>query len=411
MTPLRIAALILIYGFACAGWVVLGKATAFRSYEATTGLVDDVQQLWGGALVQQEPRFSVEIPGTDQSRAIMPTKNSIKVDLQADHRKKGLIWYPTFVCRFSGDYTLTNNEPVAQKVRLGFQFPGTNNTYDQFRMALDEESMNTPINVNEGISEIIEIQSGESRVFHLSYQTRGLGSWRYRPSQELGRVQGLDLQVQTDFAAVDYPSDALSPDQVTMTENSAMLSWNTPDRLSHNDMGIIIPEKLNPGPVTTRITFFAPVCLFFFFILIMTIQILYQVKIHPMHYLFVAAGFFAFHLLLSYLVGVMTIHLAFVVSGITSVFLVTGYLRAALGEGFPWRFAIAGQLFFLLLFSYSFFFKGITGLTIAIGSVVTLAILMRATAGLDWGEIFSQSKPNKPDGGGHLPPPLPEQGV
>ena len=43
-----------------------------------------------------------------------------------------------------------------------------------------------------------------------------------------------------------------------------------------------------------------------------------------------------------------------------------------------------GQLFFLVLFSYSFFIKGINGLTVAIGSVVTLAILMRVTATLDW---------------------------
>ena len=47
------------------------------------------------------------------------------------------------------------------------------------------------------------------------------------------------------------------------------------------------------------------------------------------------------------------------------------------------------KLFYLVLFSYSFFFKGITGLTIAIGSVITLAILMRVTANVNWGEVFS----------------------
>jgi len=74
---------------------------------------------------------------------------------------------------------------------------------------------------------------------------------------------------------------------------------------------------------------------------------------------------------------------------VTSVALVTSYLSAALGGEFPWKVALGGQLFFLVLFSYSFFIKGITGLTVAIGSVVTLAVLMRVTAHVDWEEVFA----------------------
>ena len=44
--------------------------------------------------------------------------------------------------------------------------------------------------------------------------------------------------------------------------------------------------------------------------------------------------------------------------------------------------------------------KGITGLTVAIGSVVTLAVLMRITAGVDWSTVFAK-KPGK-----GTPPPL-----
>jgi inner membrane protein involved in colicin E2 resistance len=113
----------------------------------------------------------------------------------------------------------------------------------------------------------------------------------------------------------------------------------------------------------------------------------------------VAAGFFAFHLLLTYFVGHINVHLAFLISAVTSVSLVTSYLSAALGKKIPWKIAIAGQLFFLVLFSYSFFIKGITGLTVAIGSVVTLAILMRLTATLDWNKVFAKRlKIRKPSG-------------
>lgn len=157
-----------------------------------------------------------------------------------------------------------------------------------------------------------------------------------------------------------------------------------------------MPEKLNPGLVTSRITYFAPVCLLFFFVLIATIEVVYNVRIHPMHYLFVAAGFFAFHLLLAYLVGIMHIHFAFLIAAAVSVGLVTSYLAAALHGRLPWKFAIAGQLFFLVLFSYSFFLEGLTGLTVAIGSVVTLAILMRVTAQVDWETVFTISRTTLP---------------
>jgi len=47
------------------------------------------------------------------------------------------------------------------------------------------------------------------------------------------------------------------------------------------------------------------------------------------------------------------------------------------------------QLVFLVLFSYAFFFEGYSGLTVTIGSVLTLFVLMQATARVDWNEVFA----------------------
>ena len=118
------------------------------------------------------------------------------------------------------------------------------------------------------------------------------------------------------------------------------LRWEAADLLTQQDIGVIVPSKLNPGPLTTRITFFAPVCLLFFFILVLRINIVYAVPIHPMHYLFVTAGFFSFHLLLAYLVDLLNIHLAFGIAALVSIGLVTSYLRSALSGRFPMRAAI-----------------------------------------------------------------------
>ncbi|MDP6490786.1 MAG: inner membrane CreD family protein, partial [Kiritimatiellia bacterium] len=219
------------------------------------------------------------------------------------------------------------------------------------------------------------------------------------------------------FDDIDYTGGSLSPMSIVKTDDGVDVAWIASDLITSEDIGVVIPEKLNPGPLTSRITFFAPVCLLFFFMLVGTINIIYGVNIHPMHYLFVAAGFFAFHLLLSYMAGLVNIHLSFIIAATTSVVLVTTYLSAALGGKFPWKVAIAGQLFFLVLFSYSFFLKGITGLTVAIGSVVTLAIMMRVTARLDWDDVFSRptrserQRPDTPPAPPPPPPMAPENGL
>ena len=60
--------------------------------------------------------------------------------------------------------------------------------------------------------------------------------------------------------------------------------------------------------------------------------------LHPMHWFFISAAFFAFHLLLAYLVDHVNVHLAFALAAATSVFLVVSYLRLVAGTrgGVKW---------------------------------------------------------------------------
>jgi hypothetical protein len=405
MSTKKILAVGAIFLMACGGWWILGTATTVRSSNIFGRLGPQVENLWGAPLVQEAPSVSAQIPGSDQVRWLMPQKNDIKVAIDADYRKKGLVWYPTYTCSFDGSYSIANTEDVGQKIRIHFNFPAKGGTYDNFAIAVGGENILVPIDTRAGIDEILELDPGEIKDFRITYRTRGIRDWRYQMDANVGRVQNMSLVLATGFEDIDYTEGSLSPMSVEKGERGMVVSWVASDLITTEDIGIIIPEKLNPGPLTSRITFFAPVCLLFFFVLVGTINIIYRVNIHPMHYLFVAAGFFAFHLLLSYMVGIVNVHVSFVAAAITSVVLVTSYLSAALGGKFPWKVAVGGQLFFLVLFSYSFFLKGTTGLTVAIGSVVTLAVLMRVTAKVDWNEVFA--RPAKQVTSAPVPPPCP----
>lgn len=392
----RIIAVCIVFIIAAAGWWILATATAMRSSSYFSRLGSQVEALWGVPLTQQAPSFNVQIPGTRKFRKQIPLSNQIRAVITANHRRKGLIWYPTFQCRFEGAYRIKNDDAAAQKIRFHFDFPTKSGTYDDFSFTMDGVPQAGDVDARAGVDALVTLAPGESRELKVSYVTRGMRQWRYQLDRKAGHVRHLDLQVVTNFEKVDYTNDSLSPMSAESIEDGKRLNWKATHLITGANIGVVVPEKRNPGPLTSRITFFAPVCLVFFFVLTAAIHIMYRVEIHPMHYLFVAAGFFAFHLLLVYLVGHINIHLAFALSAGISMFLVTGYLRAALGKEFPWRIALGGQFFYLVLFSYSFFLDGFTGITIAVGSVVTLAVLMKVTATVDWNQVFAQTpKPRR----------------
>ena len=109
-----------------------------------------------------------------------------------------------------------------------------------------------------------------------------------------------------------------------------------------------------------------------------------------MNFFLLAAGCFAFQLLFAYLVDLIPTTTAFVIAAGVSLTLVTGYLTMAAGFKFA-RVAAVAQFAYMILFSYSFFFEGLTGITITIGAIITLALLMGFTAKTDWGSVFEKA--------------------
>lgn len=69
-------------------------------------------------------------------------------------------------------------------------------------------------------------------------------------------------------------------------------------------------------------------------VLLFIITTLRGIELHPMNYFCLACAFFAFHLLLAYLVDQISVHAAFVICSAVSVFLVVSYLRLVVGMRF-----------------------------------------------------------------------------
>ena len=197
------------------------------------------------------------------------------------------------------------------------------------------------------------------------------------------------------LGAFDETAGTGSPTEREREKTGWSLIWNYPDVIGGLPIGMDMPKALNPGDVAIRITYFAPVSLLFFFAVLLILSLVLGINLHPMNYFFLAAGLFAFHLLFAYLVDLIPLNAAFAVASGISLCLVSGYLFLAAGRSFV-RLAALAQFTYMGLFSYSFFFDGLTGLTITIGAILTLAILMATTAKIDWTDKFASKPPPIP---------------
>jgi hypothetical protein len=406
----RIAALVFIFICTSIAWAILGSTILARTYSPLSGeLKSRVAASWGTAQEQTPPKANyehefIEIvesekgPKTIKKTELIPLAlNASKIDVVLDlaHRQKGLLWYSTYAVVFRGDYSFTNPSAQDQDVTFNLSFPSQQAVYDDLAMSVDEQPLVVK-NAGSGAMGTIRVAAGKTAVLHAGYRSHGLDDWRYKFGEGISQIPNFSLDMHTNFMDIDFPENTISPTAKRETANGWDLTWNYKNLVSGYEIGMAMPEKLQPGPLAGEISYFAPVSLFFFFFLIFIITTLRGIDLHPMNYFFLATAFFAFHLLLAHLVDHISIHAAFVICSLVSIFLVVSYLRLVVGIRFAAVEAGLAQFIFLVLFSYAFFYKGFTGLAITIGSILTLFVVMQMTGRIQWKEQFAKLQPRNP---------------
>jgi hypothetical protein len=323
----------------------------------------------------------------------IPLKSSkIDVSLSLEHRKKGLLWYSTYVVNFLGRYKVSNDAPQPHDIYFNFDFPAQGAVYDNFQFIVGDKELEN-IEIFPGkVKHPIKLSPGESEVIEISYTSQGLDQWWYDFGKNVSQVKDFLLTMGTNFDKIDFPQNSISPTQKTKTKDGWKLKWQYSNLLTGVKIGMDLPKKLNPGPWVSQITFSAPISLFLFFFLLFIFTTLRDIKIHPMNYFFIATAFFSFHLLMAYLVDHISIHSAFFISSAVSIFLVVTYMRLVVSNRFAFAEIAISQFIYLVLFSYTFFFEGFTGLAITILCIATLFVAMQFTGKVDWEFIFQKKK-------------------
>jgi hypothetical protein len=425
-TFLRLVAVIFIFVCTAVAWFILGGSVHIRTSTMDRVGTGMVTELWGEHQVQDTPSAyyveRTEVPVYDTEKvidydeygnAIYARKidertgepevdfveaydyfdlagSDIRVNLDLEHRKKGLLWYSTYTVDFEGKYAIENPRDEETEVFVHFDFPAENTIFDDFKFELAGEEQPVPGDLSAGITAGTTLAPGEATEAVITYRSQGLEDWRYVFGSGITDVKNFKLTAFTDFEKIDFPEGTISPAVKEETEDGWKLTWEYKHLISGNDIGVQMPTRMNPGPMAYKITYFAPVTLLFFFtVLFIAATVKADVKIHPMHFFFLACAFFVFHLLMAYTVDHVNIHLAFWISALVSCLLVFIYLLLVVRPRFALAYGTAPQLMFLVLFSYAWFVPGYTGLIITIGSIITLAVLMVATARVDWAARFA----------------------
>jgi len=398
MTAFRFFLILVILALACTAWWALGGTVYWRTGSLRDQLSEDVDSLWGPSNLSQPAPYL----GSNAERAtpVDPLASSIKVHLEHENRYKGLLWFSTYTANFAGTYTVKAG-PAGNSFL--FTLPAGVPFMDNLGLALDGEALDVD-SKQVGNRFLVPVPADEkTHTVTVTYTTRGRDRWSYvtgeKDAARTAHLQDFTLEVTTNFTAINYPEGSMSPSKKAEPADSGVRAlWEITDSRTSQFIAVDTPAREDAGPIAARMALYAPVGLFFFFTVLFTVMLLKKVPLHPMHYLMISAAFFAFHILLAYLVDHIDIHRAFWISAAVSVFLVVTYMRLVAGVKFAVAYVGFTQLVYLIGFSYAFFWKGWTGLTVVIVAIITLFVLMQATARVDWTRVFARpaAKPPQP---------------
>lgn len=409
------AVIVAILILAAGVWSILGGVVLSYTAGAFSGGPDgESVGIWGSPIVQAEPvalsefapiapsptnSSAVLIPdrGPESANPVWPTptisasgeaaiaQSRVTVDLHTELQDYKLRRYPVYTVDFTGKYTVCNNSSSsAQSYVVRFELPGNPYGCDrQGELSRQRVCVNGRA-LKEWTTEVRTppLGPGESAEVEFGYRTTGLEQWTYAlPNKRM--VDDLTVTANINTADFTIPPFGAAPAERAAKPDAAgkyTLTWHKEKVSYGKNVVIVMPTALQPGHVAAKIVFFGPVSLFFFFVVLGTVQKVRKLPLGGLNYIFLAAAFFAGHLLLAAFLGHVGLGASFWIGAATSFLLVVMYMRLVLGRRAEVVWAGLGQAAYLIVVGYSFFVDGWAGLTMAVVAVGTLAVLMILTA-------------------------------
>ncbi|HTU56801.1 MAG TPA: inner membrane CreD family protein, partial [Polyangiales bacterium] len=303
----RVFAIGLIWAVAAVGWMILGGVTQHRETAQSSSTREDVQSLWGSPQSQSAPQLTFnwetqsrqsrseqrpdgstvqvsELVTEKHTSAQLPDSSRVDVDLRSDLRRKGLIWYSLYDVQLAGDYAYKHVQEQRGVLAVRFSFPDASAVYDGFKFLVNGSDFSGAVDAADGsIVANIPVAPGDQVEISLAYKSRGLSSWHYRPTQGAARIRDFQLNLTTHFRDIDFPEQTLSPSAREATADGWKLSWRFEQIVTGFAVGMVLPQRVQPGELASALAYSAPISLFFYFLVIYVLATLRRIDLHPVN--------------------------------------------------------------------------------------------------------------------------------
>lgn len=359
-----------------------------------------VSEIWGGSVSQRpagfykrvyvEEQYEDEKTGEYKTRmkqsdtAVGFVSQDVALDIKKNIRKKGLLFYAGFSYTFSGSYEVKNSSDTEGFYLFYFPLPEGAGNITGVSVTMDGKPYTLDTNFADGISYSANLAPGESHSFSISYNGQGTETFSYDLAEISVSIDSFKFSINTDFTDIRIPDGAMIPGSRSSDDELSVLKWELANLVSRQDVSVTFPLKQNHGKLVSKMFFYSPLTIFLFIAYLLILSVAREIKLHPMHFLFLITGFFIFYLFFSYIVSYFPVIYAVPLSGLISTLIVL-YYTFLIKKGKESMFSVFGGLvIFQWIFSTAFFFPEHTGFIITIASIVSFVILMRATAHVEW---------------------------
>ncbi|MBN2435847.1 MAG: hypothetical protein JXK07_11340 [Spirochaetes bacterium] len=398
--------------------VLVGLRLDERNSSSFSKVSTSVMQIWGGRIFQNLPSVwydsTAEEQYTDEKTGEYRTRikevrvitgfldHNVKIDIRSNIRKKGLMKFAGYNLGFSSSYKFKNTSDRKLVYNFNFPLPSEAGNITGIAVNLNGEKYTGDVNYADGIDWKGELSPDEEVKFDVVYNAQGLNVFEYGLGSSLNRNQeysvepaqknvaaGVEVgsfytELATDFTDVIIPDGAMAPSSGLTDDQGSIYKWESANLVLTQKIGLDFTIKANYGEIFAKIFYYSPITIFLFIAFLLVFSIARQIRIHPVNFIFVMAGFFVYYLLSSYLVSYLNILVAIAISLTVSTLMSVYYIYSMSKNGELTKIAALCFVIFQWFFSATFFFPKHTGLMITLASVAALFILMKLTAAIDW---------------------------
>jgi hypothetical protein len=385
---------------------VVSVAIGFRISERHTSSysrsLKSVQEIWGGAVVQESPSFYFNVFQEEQyedqktgqlrmRQRLVPhdmgfDSQDIAIKMKKNIRKRGLLVFPGYSMQFSGTYIIRNFLTEPRMLSFYFMLPSDAGNITGISVAIDGRPYEGDTNLANGIQWEGLMRPGEQRTVTISYSAQGSGDFTYAMANRRVEIRKLAVALSTDFSDITIPEGAMVPTKKSSDNSGAVMQWAGEKLVTGQNIALKFKISGNYGEVVSKMFFYSPLAIVLFLGFLLVYTVARGLRLHPMNFLFIITAYFIFYLLGSYLISYVHVVAAVVISlsVSTGILAYYCYLIKTADKSLLITGVMAGAGLFQWVFSIAFFFPEHTGFMVTAASIIGFIALMKATADIDW---------------------------